>query len=130
MFLSAVWQVGVVWVVSPLQLAMLCEQWRGLGVDRLQRVVGVGAVDRAERQLRALEAGGALMPLLEGKTGLIFGVANKRSIAWAIAQALLERESLDGVEIRRIIAGLPLAMKSATTLEISVISRSAWLKQS
>jgi enoyl-[acyl-carrier protein] reductase I len=28
------------------------------------------------------------MGLLEGKTGLIFGVANKRSIAWAIAQAL------------------------------------------
>src|SRR5713226_2104694 len=28
------------------------------------------------------------MPLLEGKTALIFGVANKRSIAWAIAQAL------------------------------------------
>src|SRR5688572_18855080 len=28
------------------------------------------------------------MPLLEGKTGIIFGVANKRSIAWAIAQAL------------------------------------------
>src|SRR3954468_4929046 len=28
------------------------------------------------------------MPLLEGKTGLIFGVANKRSIAWGIAQAL------------------------------------------
>ena len=27
------------------------------------------------------------MGLLEGKTGLIFGVANKRSIAWAIAQA-------------------------------------------
>jgi enoyl-[acyl-carrier protein] reductase I len=27
------------------------------------------------------------MPLLEGKTGLVFGVANKRSIAWAIAQA-------------------------------------------
>ena len=27
-------------------------------------------------------------PLLEGRTGLIFGVANKRSIAWAIAQAL------------------------------------------
>ena len=26
--------------------------------------------------------------MLEGKTGLIFGVANKRSIAWAIAQAL------------------------------------------
>jgi enoyl-[acyl-carrier protein] reductase I len=28
------------------------------------------------------------MSLLEGKCGLIFGVANKRSIAWAIAQAL------------------------------------------
>jgi enoyl-[acyl-carrier protein] reductase I len=28
------------------------------------------------------------MALLEGKTGIIFGVANKRSIAWSIAQAL------------------------------------------
>src|ERR1041384_2450541 len=27
------------------------------------------------------------MPLLEGKTGIVFRVANKRSIAWAIAQA-------------------------------------------
>ena len=27
------------------------------------------------------------MPLLAGKTGIVFGVANKRSIAWAIAQA-------------------------------------------
>ena len=27
------------------------------------------------------------MGLLEGKLGLVFGVANKRSIAWAIAQA-------------------------------------------
>src|SRR5450432_2906559 len=27
------------------------------------------------------------MPMLEGKTGIVFGVANKRSIAWAIAQA-------------------------------------------
>lgn len=30
----------------------------------------------------------APMANLEGKTGIIFGVANKRSIAWAIAQAL------------------------------------------
>jgi enoyl-[acyl-carrier protein] reductase I len=30
----------------------------------------------------------ALMKLLDGKTGLVVGVANKRSIAWAIAQAL------------------------------------------
>jgi enoyl-[acyl-carrier protein] reductase I len=28
------------------------------------------------------------MALLDGKTGIVFGVANKRSIAWAIAQAL------------------------------------------
>lgn len=28
------------------------------------------------------------MGLLEGKAGIVFGVANKRSIAWAIAQAL------------------------------------------
>lgn len=28
-----------------------------------------------------------VMALLEGKTGIVFGVANKRSIAWAIAQA-------------------------------------------
>jgi enoyl-[acyl-carrier protein] reductase I len=28
------------------------------------------------------------MPMLEGKTGIVLGVANKRSIAWAIAQAL------------------------------------------
>jgi len=27
------------------------------------------------------------MPMLDGKTGIVFGVANKRSIAWAIAQA-------------------------------------------
>ena len=27
------------------------------------------------------------MPMLDGKTGVVFGVANKRSIAWAIAQA-------------------------------------------
>src|SRR5580765_2229327 len=27
------------------------------------------------------------MPLLAGKTGIVFVVANKRSIAWAIAQA-------------------------------------------
>jgi enoyl-[acyl-carrier protein] reductase I len=27
------------------------------------------------------------MPLLDGKTGIVFGVANHRSIAWAIAQA-------------------------------------------
>jgi enoyl-[acyl-carrier protein] reductase I len=33
------------------------------------------------------------MGLLEGKTGIVFGVANKRSIAWAIAQ-VLSREGM------------------------------------
>src|SRR6202040_380899 len=28
-----------------------------------------------------------MQPVLEGKVGVVFGVANKRSIAWAIAQA-------------------------------------------
>src|SRR6266403_1938338 len=28
-----------------------------------------------------------MLPMLEGKIGVVFGVANKRSIAWAIAQA-------------------------------------------
>src|SRR6266545_3393610 len=31
---------------------------------------------------------GSLWAMLDGKTGIVFGVANKRSIAWAIAQAL------------------------------------------
>src|SRR5689334_19916646 len=31
---------------------------------------------------------GTLWAMLEGKTGIVLGVANKRSIAWAIAQAL------------------------------------------
>src|SRR3954454_11713537 len=46
-----------------------------------------GTARRAEpRMIRLLK--GASMPLLQGKTGIVFGVANKRSIAWAIAQAL------------------------------------------
>jgi len=31
------------------------------------------------------------MKMLEGRTGIVFGVANKRSIAWAIAQALSDQ---------------------------------------
>ena len=33
------------------------------------------------------------MPLLEGKTALVMGVANRWSIAWAVAQAVV-REAL------------------------------------
>jgi enoyl-[acyl-carrier protein] reductase I len=37
---------------------------------------------------REQETEGATMGQLDGQTGLVFGVANKRSIAWGIAQAL------------------------------------------
>lgn len=60
------------------------------------------------------------MPLLEGKTGIVFGVANKRSIAWAIAQAL-SREGMrlaftyQGERLKESVEAL------ATTLPDSVI---------
>jgi len=41
------------------------------------------------------------MGLLEGKTGIIFGVANERSIAWAIAKAL----KAEGAELAFTYAG-------------------------
>ena len=37
--------------------------------------------------------------LLEGKTGLIIGVANKHSIAWAIAQSAAYLREQKGVSI-------------------------------
>jgi enoyl-[acyl-carrier protein] reductase I len=60
------------------------------------------------------------MPLLEGKTGIIFGVANKRSIAWAIAQAL-SREGMrlaftyQGERLKESVEAL------TTTIEGSVL---------
>src|SRR5579864_1651149 len=60
------------------------------------------------------------MALLDGKTGIIFGVANKRSIAWGIAQALSregmrlaftyqgERLKESVGELAQTIAGSPL----------------------
>lgn len=60
------------------------------------------------------------MGLLDGKTGIIFGVANKRSIAWAIAQAV-SREGMrlaftyQGERLREGVESL------ATTLPDSVI---------
>ena len=62
----------------------------------------------------------ARMGLLDGKTGIIFGVANKRSIAWAIAQAL-SREGMrlaftyQGDRLKESVEAL------ATTLPDSVI---------
>ena len=37
------------------EVVVRSEQWRSLGVGRLQRVVGVGAVDCRESEVRALE---------------------------------------------------------------------------
>src|SRR3954469_1013413 len=60
------------------------------------------------------------MALLEGKTGLVFGVANKRSIAWGIAQAL-SREGMrlaftyQGERLKESVEAL------ATTLPDSLI---------
>src|SRR6266705_3845165 len=44
---------------------------------RLAPGMCAGQIERSKR-----------MPLLEGKKALIFGIANHRSIGWAIAQAL------------------------------------------
>jgi enoyl-[acyl-carrier protein] reductase I len=60
------------------------------------------------------------MGLLEGKTGIVFGVANKRSIAWAIAQAL----SREGMRLAFTYQGERLkdgVESLATTLPDSVI---------
>jgi enoyl-[acyl-carrier protein] reductase I len=60
------------------------------------------------------------MPLLEGRTGIIFGVANKRSIAWGIAQAL----SREGMRLAFTYQGerLKEGVESlATTLPNSLI---------
>ena len=53
--------------------------------------------------------------LLEGKTGLVFGVANKRSIAWGIAQTLagagarlaFTYQERVGGNVKRLAATLP-----------------------
>jgi enoyl-[acyl-carrier protein] reductase I len=58
--------------------------------------------------------------LLEGKTGIVFGVANKRSIAWAIAQAL----SREGMRLAFTYQGERLkdgVESLATTLPNSII---------
>lgn len=67
------------------------------------------------------------MALLEGKTGLIFGVANKRSIAWAIAQALA-REGMrlaftyQGERLKESVEALSSTMADAVLLPCDVTS--------
>lgn len=69
------------------------------------------------------------MKLLEGKKALIFGVANKRSIAWGIAQALHEQGAEIGLSYgipqleKRV---MPLAQEiNATFVEMCDVSSDA-----
>jgi len=65
------------------------------------------------------------MALLEGKTGVVFGVANKRSIAWAIAQALA-REGMrlaftyQGERLKENVAELAATIPNSPLLECDV----------
>ncbi|HEY0159421.1 MAG TPA: enoyl-ACP reductase [Thermoanaerobaculia bacterium] len=65
------------------------------------------------------------MALLEGKTGVVFGVANKRSIAWAIAQAL-SREGMrlaftyQGERLKESVEALTATMPGAINLPCDV----------
>jgi enoyl-[acyl-carrier protein] reductase I len=67
------------------------------------------------------------MALLEGKTGLVFGVANKRSIAWAIAQAL-SREGMrlaftyQGERLKEAVESLAVALPDSLILPCDVTS--------
>lgn len=67
------------------------------------------------------------MALLEGKTGIIFGVANKRSIAWAIAQALA-REGMrlaftyQGERLKESVEALTSTLPDALLIPCDVTS--------
>jgi enoyl-[acyl-carrier protein] reductase I len=67
------------------------------------------------------------MPMLEGKTGLVFGVANKRSIAWAIAQTL-SREGMrlaftfQGERLKESVQALTSTMPGSVLLPCDVTS--------
>lgn len=65
------------------------------------------------------------MKLLEGKTGIIFGVANKRSIAWAIAQALSEAGmrlafTYQGERLKEAVEGLTSTLEASLVLPCDV----------
>jgi enoyl-[acyl-carrier protein] reductase I len=61
------------------------------------------------------------MPLLEGKFGIVFGVANQRSIAWAIAQAWVREGAklaftYQGERVRENVAELAGAFGADTLI--------------
>ncbi len=65
--------------------------------------------------------------LLEGKVGLVFGVANKRSIAWAIAQALAREGAqlaftFQGERIEQGVRDLAATVDSPLVLPCDVTS--------
>lgn len=70
------------------------------------------------------------MPLLEGKTGIVFGVANRRSIAWGIAQAL-SREGMrlaftyQGERLREGVEALTSTLPGSLLLPCDVSSDEA-----
>ncbi len=65
------------------------------------------------------------MAMLEGKSGIVFGVANKRSIAWAIAQAL-SREGMrlaftyQGQRIKESVEALAMTIPGSLILPCDV----------
>jgi enoyl-[acyl-carrier protein] reductase I len=65
------------------------------------------------------------MAMLEGKSGIVFGVANKRSIAWAIAQAL-SREGMrlaftyQGERLKESVEALAMTISGSLILPCDV----------
>ena len=69
------------------------------------------------------------MGMLEGKTGIVFGVANKRSIAWAIAQSLANEGmrlafTYQGERLKENVADLISGLKDPLLLPCDVTSDS------
>jgi enoyl-[acyl-carrier protein] reductase I len=67
------------------------------------------------------------VPLLEGRRGLIFGVANRRSIAWAIAQALASEGAelaftFQGERLEQGVRDLAASVNSPLVLPADVTS--------
>lgn len=65
------------------------------------------------------------MASLQGKTGIVFGVANKRSIAWAIAQALANEGmrlafTYQGERLKESVGALTASMPGALLLPCDV----------
>src|SRR6185503_13469537 len=65
------------------------------------------------------------MGMLDGKTGIVFGVANKRSIAWAIAQRLANEGmrlafTYQGERLKENVAELTSAMTGSILLPCDV----------